>query len=402
MKHYTLLEICQGIKQVFNSFETEFWILAEIAQIDSRNHVYLDLVQKSDNQIVAKMRGIIWENVARYLNQKNHQNLWNILKKGNKVLFLATLHFHEVFGLSLIVQNIDVEYSLGELEQKNQETIALLIKQGLNLQQKKLSLPLVPQRIAVISSANAAGYEDFMQHLSKEHSHYFFEITLYPTLVQGENAVSLLVEQLNRIDETKHDVVVVIRGGGSALDLQVFNEYEVAQAIALCRLPVLTGIGHHRDQTAADLTAYQSFKTPTAVADFLLERLVSFHQTVLQLRQQIEQSAHMLVLKQKYQLQEIKLLVYQVVKSNIEQERHYLIELETKIRYAAEQFLQRQRHKLAMIFNEIQALNPQKVLERGFTLTEVNGKNIKNQIVNKGDILTTHTATQTIQSVVIS
>jgi len=400
MKHYTLLELNQSIKRLIGSIRQEFYIVAEIAQINVRNHIYLDLVQKTDNQIVAKSKAMIWEDTAFQLQQKTNQNLWAILKQGNKILMKVTLNFHELYGISLYITDVNVEYSLGELEQNKKETIRLLEENGLMFKQKQLLFPIVPQNIAVISSADAAGYLDFKHQIENNPYRYNFKITLLPSLVQGEKALQELVSRISSVDEASYDVVVLIRGGGASLDLQVFNEYGIAEAIARCPIPILTGIGHQKDETIADLIAYQDFKTPTAVADFLIDSFVAYHQAVLYAHQQIRQQAAYQVMEKKNQLLAQKFEISQTTTRLFEQMRYKVSEKYQHIRQLANFSIKDKQMLLISTQKQIELLNPLQVLARGFSITKVNGKNINYQSIKKGDTITTYTFDYTIKSVV--
>ncbi|MBK8805297.1 MAG: exodeoxyribonuclease VII large subunit [Bacteroidales bacterium] len=274
-----LVEIKNAVKGVFAQ---TYWIVAEISEISVNysGHVYLELLEKetASEHICAKARATIWSSRARllvpYFQTVTNQELCS----GLKVLVEVTVEFHEVYGLSLNIVNINPEFTLGEQALQLRQILEKLHDDGIADLNKSLEIPLLPKNIAIISSATAAGYEDFVNQIDNNGYGYRFHLKLFPAIMQGQDAENSLIAALDKIYSylPHFDVVVIIRGGGSKSDLSCFNNYNVASNIAQFPLPVITGIGHERDESVADIVANTSMKTPTAVAEFLLSRFSAY------------------------------------------------------------------------------------------------------------------------------
>ena len=271
----------QRIKQLFDEKMSHayFWMKVEISHLkkDRNGHYYIDLVETHNGKIIAKSEARLWNYTAEYLRGELGDRLDAILQTGQTILCYCKTEFHTIYGLSFVITQLDVSFHLGELERKKQATIDKLKRNQMLEANKKHTLPIVVQRIALIASPSSSGYHDFIQQLKTNEFGYTFKVDLFSTQVQGVYASDEIVSTIQKVKSKAYDAVVLLRGGGSKLDLEVFNVYEIAEAIALQGLPVLTGIGHETDQTVADLVAYQSLKTPTAIASFLIERMHTFH-----------------------------------------------------------------------------------------------------------------------------
>lgn len=275
----TLLELTKFISaSVKESLPDRYWIIAEINEIreNVNGHCYLELIQKDTDtdRIVARSKATIWVYTWRMLKPFFETSTSQSLSQGMAILIEVSVEFHELYGISLNVKDIDPVYTLGDLEKKRAETLKKLEEEGIINMNRSIPFPYLPARIAVISSAVAAGYEDFVHQIKTNPHSYSLEITLFPALMQGDSAVRSVTEALDVIfkKEEFFDVVVILRGGGSAADLNCFDSYEIAAHIAQFPLPVITGIGHERDYTIAGIVANTDLKTPTAVAEFLLGR----------------------------------------------------------------------------------------------------------------------------------
>lgn len=253
-----------------------FWVKAEIASINHQRHVYLELVEHRDGQRLAVMRAVIWQQYMGPIRAALGDELPQILKEGAEVLFLASVRLHPVYGLAMHVEEIDLAYSLGELERRKRETIATLQAEGLFTLNRSLPEPLVLQRIALVASEGSAAYQDFMQHLAANEHGYRFHVRLFPSQVQGDVAPQELRRALSSIDAAQFDAVVLVRGGGSRLDLEAFNDLELCRAVARMPIPVMTGIGHDIDVSVVDMIAHGQHKTPTAIADHLIDKALYF------------------------------------------------------------------------------------------------------------------------------
>ncbi len=277
-KVFTLRQLSEALRARIEAATqgSAFWVKAEIAGINAQRHIYLELVQHAEGTRVAVMRGIIWQHWMRGIRETLGDELPNILKEGAEIMFSARVSYHPVYGLALHIEAVDLSWSLGELERRKQSTIATLRAEGLYDLNRSLSEPMVPQRIALVASIGSAAHGDFMRHLAANEHGYRFHVHEYPSIVQGEGAARELRLTLERIDPTRYDAVVMIRGGGSRLDLEAFNDLELCRAVARMPIPVMTGIGHDVDVSVVDLIARSPHKTPTAIADHLVDKCLFF------------------------------------------------------------------------------------------------------------------------------
>lgn len=267
---------------LLDAFPEFVWVVADISdlRINRNGHCYLELVEKEEegDKISAKARGTIWAYTFRMLKPYFEQTTGYKLESGLKVMLECSVEFHEIYGLSLNIRDIDPTYTLGDLAKQRAEIIARLKTDGVYSMNKELDFPLVPQKVAVISSETAAGYGDFINQLQNNSYGYIVYTKLFQAFMQGEATVTSITAALENIfeSEDKFDVVVIIRGGGSKSDLAWFDNYELAANVAQFPLPVLTGIGHERDETVVDLVACESYKTPTAVAESIIGSMSQF------------------------------------------------------------------------------------------------------------------------------
>ncbi|MCB0782573.1 MAG: exodeoxyribonuclease VII large subunit [Flavobacteriales bacterium] len=275
---YSLKQVCDALERQINNATggNTFWIKAEIAGYRLRRHAYMELVEHRDGQRVAVLRGVIWGSRYRLIEEELGGDLPNVLKEGSEILFRARVRFHAVYGLSLELEEIDLSYALGELERRKQETIATLKKEGLFDLNRQVHEPMVIQRIALITSPGTAAWQDFMDHLLENERGYQFHVHLFEASVQGDRAAAELRAALQRIDPSCFDAVVMVRGGGSKLDLEPFNDLELGRLVARLPIPVMTGIGHDVDVSVVDMIAKSPHKTPTAIADYLVDKCLNF------------------------------------------------------------------------------------------------------------------------------
>jgi exodeoxyribonuclease VII large subunit len=284
LQHITLSELSSVIKQTLDEhLEISYWVVAEIAEYKVNSysgHCYLELVEKDDqtNNVNARMRATIWSAAFRMLKPFFETSTGVELGGGLKVMVRGVVEYHEIYGISLNIRDIDPAYTVGEMALRMQQTIDLLTKDGVIDMNRELALPLLPKTIAVISSSNAAGLQDFMDQLEGNAYGYHFQVRLFEAVMQGEKAPLSIMDAFHRVYENAHvfDVVVVLRGGGAVLDLNCFNDYELCFMAAQFPVPLLTGIGHDKDETVLDLVAHTKLKTPTAVAEFLVASFADF------------------------------------------------------------------------------------------------------------------------------
>jgi exodeoxyribonuclease VII large subunit len=291
-KVFTLLQLNTALRNAIHSAtgDRSFWIKAEIVGLKAGGHAFLELAQHENGVKVAVMRGIIWRSALLRIEQALGAGRDGILKEGSEILFRAIVQYHEVHGLSLIIDEIDLSFSLGELERRKRETIEKLKAEGLFDLNRSLPEPLVIQRIALVSSSGTAAYSDFVEHLHGNEFGYRFHVVLFNSIVQGESAARELRSALGNIDTRRFDAVVLIRGGGSKLDLEAFNDLQLCRDVARMPIPVMTGIGHEIDVSVVDLVAHGHHRTPTAIADHIVDKCASFEgslQTMLAGMQQV-------------------------------------------------------------------------------------------------------------------
>jgi exodeoxyribonuclease VII large subunit len=305
MEAIRLKDLAQNVREAIESLAPEYWVVAELSQVNVNRrsgHCYLDLVDKSDDELLAQMRATIWKWSYGKIAAKFDLATGSELASGMKVLLLVEVRFHEVYGLSLNVKDIDPSFTLGDMERKRRETIARLEKEGILDKNSKNILPLLPTRLAVVSSETAAGFGDFLNTLKD--GGYGFKITFYDASMQGEQTEGSVIAALKAIKGKMHefDAVVIIRGGGSQVDLSYFDSYAISKEVAMFPIPVLAGIGHERDESVVDLVAHTRLITPTAVAEFLVGRLAEFEARVDESTRRLVQRARELMADARHKL----------------------------------------------------------------------------------------------------
>lgn len=286
----TLLELNTLIGDTLRDrFTQTFWVVAEISEmkVNRTGHCYLELVEKEDDDICARSRATIWSYTFRMLRSYFETTTGQPFSEGIKVLIQVTVEYHPAYGLSLNIRDIDPAYTLGDMVRRRREIVARLQEAGVYDMNRELTLPLVPQRIAVISSPTAAGYQDFIHQLEHNQHGFHFEHQLFEAFMQGSEAVPSILKALDGIflQEDRFDAVAIIRGGGATADLSCFDHFDLAFAVAQFPLPVVTGIGHEKDDTILDMVAHTRLKTPTAVAEFFITGLLRFHEKLEELQE---------------------------------------------------------------------------------------------------------------------
>ena len=275
-RHFiNLFELQSQLKQGVESlFPKRVWIKAEISAVKARSggHCYLELSQSDEQGLIAKASAIIWSSKYRFIAPYFESVTGSAIQEGMLVLVEVQVNYSQLYGLSLIINDIDPEYSLGQKEKEKQMTIERLRKEGLIDLQKELCLPPLPYALAVISAEDAAGYRDFVRHLEENPYGFSVDLTLYPALMQGSECPRSIINALDAVLESgmDYDAVLILRGGGGKLDLSCFDDYDMASVIAQFPVPVLTAIGHDQDFHVCDMVAHEFVKTPTALADFII------------------------------------------------------------------------------------------------------------------------------------
>jgi exodeoxyribonuclease VII large subunit len=271
-KIYSLKQLNLSLEKfIMNHFGSkQFWVTAEITKVTGKSgHKYIELADSDAGKLNAQTSAYMWATNYRSIEERIGSELYDILKPGNNALFLIKIEFHSIFGLKLNILDIDPTYTYGDIERKKQETIRLLKQEGLFLQQKSIYLPTIAKRIAVIGSPETSGYRDFMNELRHNTVYTNFVVKTFPASVQGQKASSEIIQALRDARQYNIDVIVIIRGGGSKMDLNIFNDYALCREICLTKIPILTGIGHETDEVVADLVSRLNCITPTAAAKHL-------------------------------------------------------------------------------------------------------------------------------------
>jgi exodeoxyribonuclease VII large subunit len=398
MKH-TLLELNQFLKRVVVANLPEpIWVTCEIMQIgNSRGHYYIDLIEKDEitQQIVAQSQAVMWSGTYYRLKQKIGANFKHLLQSGIQVLVQVKVDFSERYGLKLVIENIDPAYTLGQMELQRQATIEQLKKEKLFDKNNQLNLPKVPQRIAVISSAKAAGLQDFLKELTDNQYGFSVKYRLFEAAMQGQFSEKEIVGALQNIDLQKadFDAVVLIRGGGSKLDLSGFDSLKLCRTLANFPLPILTGIGHDVDESIADLVAHTALKTPTAAATFLIDQFLNYELEINQLYQFIEQQTERLLNRNYQYLEQVERSIKYATKTQIFNAERMLDYIDHEIPKLVKSRLRTANSQLELIEKTVELLNPETMLNRGFAIVTKDGKIIKSKkLLNQNDIIKTHFA----------
>ncbi len=412
-----------------------YWVIAEISEIKENyaGHCYLELIEKhpEEKNARARVRAIIWNKRYLFLKSFFENVTGEQLKEGMKILVRIKIEYHELYGLSLIISDIDPSFTIGEMALKRQMIIKKLEDEGVFTMNKELIFPLIPQRVAIISSKSAAGYSDFMNHLTTNSYEYAFYTSLFETTMQGKETEQSVIKALDRIADhiDMFDVVTIIRGGGSQSDLSWFDSYNIAYHITQFPLPVITGIGHEKDLTVTDMVAFKSLKTPTAVADHLIECIAETEGQLETLATQISDVSYMIIEEYHKRLETFSMKLIPTAKLMVSNQKEELsnriIEM---ISYGREliaraslipatqisllisraghrstvtsMMIENKRNELKNkstgyvakmldrtdgMKNRLKILDPKGVLNRGYTITSLNGKIVKSIMDVKPD-----------------
>ena len=383
MEVYSLTELCDWLQDVVETeMPARYWVRAEIASMSVRGHCYMELVETAENGILsAKVRATCWSNVYGMLSAYFAQETGQALHVGMQVLVEVSVAFHAVYGLSLNIWNIDPSYTLGGLAKQRQQTIQRLREDGVMELQKSLELPSLVRRVAVVSSADAAGYGDFCDQLQHNRFGFAFHTQLYPAVMQGDMAARSVVQALGAIAEQAEewDVVVVIRGGGASTDLSCFDDYNLASHCAQFPLPIVAGIGHTRDVSVVDMVVHTSVKTPTAAAEWLIGRVAEQVERVGNLMQRLQRT----------------------VRAAVGAEKNRLTYYHQRLAGVVYQAAAKEKSRLALWDKMIDLHSPERIYKMGYSLTTVNGKVVRNaKDVRPGDVLKTHLQAGEVISVV--
>lgn len=399
MEGISLLELNRQIAEVVNTtFDDFVWVFAEISEIRtaSNGHCYLELVEKSkrNSSIVARIRGTIWNNRWWIIKETFENSTGQLISAGIKILVCAQVQMHEAYGLSLNIVDIDPNYTLGEMALRRKEIIKRLTDEGMIDMNKETEMPLIPNRIAIISAENAAGYGDFCHQLANNEYSAKFYTRLFPAAMQGANTENSIIEALDKIYDNaeKFDVVVIIRGGGGVADLSSFDSYDLAVNVANFPLPVIVGIGHERDSTILDIVAHTSVKTPTAAAALLIDIMGEQISKVKDFKSSLIEALNW---KSEQNHNRLSRHISSIKDTHIKlrDQINRLSLIEEKSKNSATRIIERERENINFISKTIDLVRPENILRRGFSITRVNGAAIKSaDTLPTGTIIETETA----------
>ena len=429
MKTITLYELNSLVRQTIEiGLPKSYWVEAEISELrENGGHCYLELIEKDKryNTPIAKASARCWRQTWGMVKPYFENTTGQQLRAGMKVLIEVYAQFHEAYGFSWIISDIDPNYTLGDMARKRQEIIKRLKEEGVFDLNKQLDLPLFSQRIAVISSKSAAGYGDFANQLYGNQYGYYFEAELFAATMQGEDVERSIIKALNAINDRcdDFDCVVIIRGGGATSDMSGFDALELAENVANFPLPIITGIGHDRDECILDMVSHTRVKTPTAAAALLIDNLHTAERRIDDARQRIANLTSRKMEVEKLRLSRLaerlpalfgSVKDKQEARLNILQERLFRLaeirlsncenivgQLEKKISITAEHLLMVEKHRLELLEGRAQNLDPQLLLRRGYSITLVGGKALRDPSqVKQGDKIETRLEKGTIISTI--
>lgn len=415
---FSLVEVARSIKRtIAERYKSVYWIKAEMNKLNHYSHsghCYPELVEKRGGQVIAEMRAVLWKGDYERVNQQFIGITKEPLKNGITILFQAAISYDPVYGLTLRILDIDPVHALGELQREKLASIDRLKKEGVFAANKRLAFPVLPKRLAVISVETSKGYADFLKILRHNPWGYHFEQTLFPALLQGDKSVKAIVNQLEHIAQMRHayDVVAIIRGGGGDVGLSSYNHYMLAATIARFPIPVLTGIGHSTNETVSEMVAYQNSITPSELADFLIQRFHRFAEPVDQaketimrkVQQQLTQERSMLNDQIRYfRLNSMHLLNRQqkalehgvinlrmASAARVQHGQQHIKHAIQTLKAATATLVKDRRSDLLTSEKSVHLLHPQHVLQRGYSITRLNGKALKStESVREGDVVET-------------
>lgn len=394
---YSLYELNALVrKSITGCMSGEYWVQAELSDVRSHTngHCYLEFVQKGarGNSLVAKARGTVWAHVFSLLKPYFEQETGQSFVSGLKVLVKVTVEFHELYGYSLTIIDIDPTYTIGDLARRRREILGQLQGEGVLTLNKELEWPVPAQRIAVISSATAAGYGDFCDQLANNGYGFVFYPRLFPAVMQGDRIEESIISALNRINAARDrwDVVVIIRGGGATSDLSGFDTYMLAANCAQFPLPIITGIGHERDDTVIDSVAHTRVKTPTAAAEFLIARLYDTASLLNKYADAIVSQVSIRMKQEKFRLESLSGKLPSLFSFRKLQEQHRLNSLYQQTLSALQTRFVKENHRLELLEQRIQGVSPEHLLKRGYSITLKNGKAVTDaSLLETGDVLET-------------
>jgi len=439
---YSLSDLAEGIRfAIYRSYPGQIWVQAEIAKLNKHSrsgHVYLDLIEKESGVTRAQFRGIIWANDFPAIRKRFEEVTREPFREGLKILFLARMNFHGVYGFSLWISDVEPSFTLGELTRIKAQTIERLRKEGLFDLNRQLSIPAAPLRIAIISAETSKGYLDLINVIQNHPIPYRFQITLFPALLQGDKAIDSIRDQLKKIQSTTppptpspeysgrgvspafagfggdhpasgirdpgpyFDLVAIIRGGGDEIGLTCFDDYDLARDICQLPIPVITGIGHSTNETVVELVASLNKITPTEVGYYLLARLDKVNNELDDLNLQIKEMIREILTVERTHVAGLSEILIRDALSFIQQHGQQLEHTGENLSLHLRHFLALNADRLDHLEQQVRNLDPKTVLRRGFSLTYDQQGNILRDsgAVSAGDKITTELQSGTIQSTI--
>ena len=405
--HIRLVELNSFVKKLIADNTQPQWITAEISEVNEHysGHCYLELIEKddADEHIIAKAKAVIWSFTYRMIKPYFETTTHERLMAGMKVLVKVEVSFHEAYGYRLVIKDIDPQYTLGDMARKRALIIQQLYAEGVMDLNKEIDLPLLVQRIAVISSPGAAGYTDFCNQLHGNAFGFVFYHRLFAAVMQGTETEASIINALEAVYEHKElfDVVVIIRGGGATSDLSWFDNYNIAYHCTQFPLPILSGIGHDKDVSVVDMVAHTSLKTPTAVAQFLVDCMQQTESNLHTVKEEIINYTEQALESWQQRLQLVTLQLPNAVKRKVEQAYYTLTSSIQHLQHRSKQNLTQKAYTLDKHQQYVQLVSPIRIFEKGYTLTLKNGKPIHNQILAKGDVVETISLQKRMKSTII-
>jgi exodeoxyribonuclease VII large subunit len=449
----TLSELQLVIKDsLYLALPDMYWVIAEISEIKENynGHCYLELVEKHPDEVSlrARVKAVIWSSRYRFLKSFFESTTGESIREGLKILVKAKIEYHEIYGLSLVINDIDPAFTIGEMALKRQQILKRLEEEGVLTMNRDLDFPVIPQRVAVISSKNAAGYTDFLKHLTGNSYGYVFYIALIDTPMQGSETEAGVISALEKIAAhlDKFDLAVIIRGGGSQTDLSWFDNYNIAYYITQFPLPVITGIGHEKDLSVTDIVAHHSLKTPTAVADFLIECMNDTENQLIEMSNGIIDKSQMIIEENRNRIDTSRLRLIPLARIMMSEFREEISGILIDMINTGKEYLMRAKlipegqrsrlfsgtrshltlnsstlagrkqnlvshsksyiisisNRIAGLLNSLKILDPMNVLKRGYTITSLNGIIIKKKIqLKKDDLIETRFSDGSLSSKVV-
>lgn len=382
---FSLKEVASSIKRTLNArYGSSFWVKAEMIKLNYypySGHAFPDLIEKGDNGLVAQMRAVIWSSDLKRIRDKFRACGIEDLSDGITILFNASIMYDEFYGLSLRIIDIDTGFTLGELERQRLLCVERLKAEKIYDNNKSLTLSALPRRFAIVSVESSKGYNDFKQIVNKFSPQYKIFYHLFPSLLQGGGAVASIIDSLERINAVADcfDAVLIIRGGGGDVGLDCYNNYNLCRAVALCSLPVLTGIGHASNQTVVEQIAWRNCITPTDLADFVFSLFAQADNDIMNEAERLKQN----------------------VLQHLSEERKRLKSVSDILRIRIENKLENEKEKLVMIERYLRLAKPSLLLTKGYTMTYQDGKIVVSKAeLKSGDEIVTHFADGDVISIV--